>query len=730
MLSNFASWCPDGWVDRRAPHATLGMGRLVTTPQQARDDRGRSTPEILAVVDGRFDDLDTLRGALAAAPDASDADLVVAGYRRWGADVVTHLRGEFALLIWDEAASTLFAARDPFGVRPLFYARPGGRFVAASDPEQILATGLVPAEPDDETVVGYLLWQVHDAEPSFFRGIRRLPPGHVLFATPAATRIVDYRRLELVALGDGPDVWAEFRRLFFSAVHRRMESSGPCLLHLSGGLDSSCIVCAADRIRESDPKICSSVLAVAALHPGMASNEETFIKAVEARIRFPVECWDGTDAQAGELDDVPVWAPGARVSWTGGTRGDLDIARRHDARVILNGTGGDQIGIPSGVHQDAIAEHRWADAAGFFFHAPGATVASSLRNVLRLARSIAPTWARELHDGLRGRRERKPAWIAAGAWARRRSKPRSFTPPGMLRTAVQRSHWHELTSARHVLSVEWAQQHGIRSGVEIRFPFMDWDLVRFALSIPSRLWPPPGRTNDFTAPRLPRSCRRSSRGDEARPTPPTSWPTASAGSCRPSRRFSVQVLGLPSPMSTRMRRGERWRPSPTRGHPRSRRPGVCGASPHLSLGYAGFRAILLRRRREALGNGRPRRESEQPAELGCIRGASPHPNREPAGHPCWPWKPALREQCADGIRRRSGAVRRFRQLRSGVTHSRCFGARACSLCAPEGGVGASASGTRSSAAFAAFARPPASRSLARAAASPSQADSLRRCSLS
>ena len=110
---------------------------------------------------------------------------MLAGYRRWGADVVDNLGGEFALLIWDEAASTLVAARDPFGVRPLFYARPGGRFVAASDPEQILATGLVPAQPDDHTVIGHLLWEFHDSERSFFREIRRLPPGHLLIANRA-----------------------------------------------------------------------------------------------------------------------------------------------------------------------------------------------------------------------------------------------------------------------------------------------------------------------------------------------------------------------------------------------------------------------------------------------------------------------------------------------------------------------------------------------------------------
>ncbi len=62
--------------------------------------------------------------------------------------------------------------------------------------------------------------------------------------------------------------------------------------------------------------------------------------------------------------------------------------------------------------------------------------------------------------------------------------------PG-LANAVQRSHWRELTSPRHLIAMEGLQQHALRNGMEIRFPFMDWDFAMFAISVPSRLWPPP-----------------------------------------------------------------------------------------------------------------------------------------------------------------------------------------------------------------------------------------------
>ena len=220
-------------ADPKHPDASLGIGRLITTAQQARSDHEPAGLDIFAVVDGRFDEVASLRRVLDAPPDASDAELVVAGYRRWGVRFVSRLRGEFALLLWDAAESRLIAARDAFGVRPLYYSQPNGRFLAASDPEQLLATGFVAAEPDDVAVIGHLTWSFSQPERSFFRDIRRLPAGHLLVATAAGVRIEDHREVEIaeIELADVRDYWAEFRRLFFAAVRRRLDSTTGSLIH-------------------------------------------------------------------------------------------------------------------------------------------------------------------------------------------------------------------------------------------------------------------------------------------------------------------------------------------------------------------------------------------------------------------------------------------------------------------------------------------------------------------
>jgi asparagine synthase (glutamine-hydrolysing) len=490
MLVGFDSWYADGVVLREAKGVALGLGRLFTTNQQANPDR-EIAADVVAVVDSRLDNVADLQSALGAAPGASDADLVIAGYRRWGTEIIDRLRGEFSLLLWDATNCKLVAARDPFGIRPLYYALGPGRLLAASDPEQILATGLVALEPDDESVVGHLLWEFPDRERTFFRDIRRLPAGHLMVATGDGAKIHDYRRPAILTRDGGWDGWAdEFRHHFFNAVRARVSSRQPFVAHLSGGIDSSTIVCAIDQIQKEGVPAPRGVVA-AALYPGLTSNEEHYIRAVQAHVQVPVECWDGTAAAADELNDVPLCAPGARFSWTGGTRGDFDIAHRHGARVILNGTGGDQLGIPIGVLEDALVAGRWGVAASFLLKYPSANARSSARAGLRLVKALAPAWLRRFHDQLRRRREHRPSWIAPGAWARWRPPMTTVSFPPLVTTHVQRSHWRELTSARHVLTMEWVQQHAIRNRVEMRFPFMDTRLIDLALSLPWDRWPPP-----------------------------------------------------------------------------------------------------------------------------------------------------------------------------------------------------------------------------------------------
>ena len=139
---------------------------------------------LVAVADARIDDrnalCDTLGVPRAQRAQTADVELILHAFAKWGRDCPRHLLGDYAFCVWDTAKRALFCARDHIGARPFYYAAENGRFVFASAVEAVLAA---PGVPDalDETMVATHLGSamVSDAR-TFFRAVRKLPPGHAL----------------------------------------------------------------------------------------------------------------------------------------------------------------------------------------------------------------------------------------------------------------------------------------------------------------------------------------------------------------------------------------------------------------------------------------------------------------------------------------------------------------------------------------------------------------------
>lgn len=178
--------------------------------------------------------------------DHSDTELVLRLYETRGLDALSELNGMFAFAILDGRRRRLVAARDRFGIKPLYYARLGGRFALASELRTLLRVPGVERELDSESVWHYLTLRFVPGERSILAGVRRLPPGHLL-ELDLDTGALDVRRwyrLEF-APDEGPsrDEWAErLRETLGAAVGRWSLSDVPIACSLSGGLDSSAVV--------------------------------------------------------------------------------------------------------------------------------------------------------------------------------------------------------------------------------------------------------------------------------------------------------------------------------------------------------------------------------------------------------------------------------------------------------------------------------------------------------
>jgi asparagine synthase (glutamine-hydrolysing) len=491
MLTGVHRYCPDGSPRFSAESCVFGLEMLRTD-----SSRGSKLPGLhvvdrsCAVFDGRLDDLEHLRAILEIDRDATEAETVFFAYRKFGEEFAAKLGGEFAVIIWDSEARKLVAARDTFAVRPLCYAISGRRLLLASDPEQIVASGLVSTIPDEQVVIDYLVWDSRSTVRTFFRDVRMVAPGHILVWSGEHIRTRPFGfDIPHFPGRTREDYWSEFQYRFDTAVARRMRSGYPVVAELSGGLDSSSIVCTADRLAQREPGLCPSIQAAAGLYPGLSCDEEPFIDAVARRVRLPVVKWDGSRGSEDELVHSSVAAPGARFIMFGGADGQMEIAHRAGARVVLSGVGGDQIAEPSGGLRDAVTEGRWREAAGMVFDRPRATGQAKAGVVAALLRSFAPQSMRRV-----ARRFRRPtssrSWLSPWAKTQARRRPEAYIPEGA-RSEIARRNWRSLTSGMHAAIMFNLQRGATRQSVEYRFPFLDFNLVALALSMPPRFWPPP-----------------------------------------------------------------------------------------------------------------------------------------------------------------------------------------------------------------------------------------------
>jgi len=123
----------------------------------------------------------------------TDTEVLLQAYREWGEDCLGRLQGMYAFAIWDGASGRLFAARDRLGIKPFYYATPGGVFAFASEMKALLACPGFDATPDDDAVVGFLIHANCDyGQRTLLRAVKALPPGHCL-TVHAATGQIDVR---------------------------------------------------------------------------------------------------------------------------------------------------------------------------------------------------------------------------------------------------------------------------------------------------------------------------------------------------------------------------------------------------------------------------------------------------------------------------------------------------------------------------------------------------------
>lgn len=479
----------------------VGLGHQArwTTPE-ARREKFPLTDRTGAVVltadarlDNRADLLRVLGPAGAPAEPVTDAELILLAWARWGEDAPRHLVGDFAFALWDARRRALFCARDPMGVRPLYYWDSPGTLAVASEVKALFCLDTVPRRLSELRIADHVVPFLQDRSLTYFDGILSLPPGHALLAGDQGLRVGPYwapdatRELRLPS----DDAYAEaFRERFTEAVRVRLRSAGPVGAMLSGGLDSSSVVCTARELLAGEGRL--PLPTFSARFPDIPeADEPAFIEAVVAQGGLSPHYLRGDEVDPlGDVDGP--WATGDETLRHFGYSMHTALfrqARAEGIEVMLEGLGGDAVVSHGGgrLHELARAGRlldlgreavRFSRAYGF----PVRTVARAL-----LAPYL-PERGRAAWRWLRRRGE--PAWsplqpalarrLDLEARIREAERHQRTRPRG---ARVQ--HVEQVASPRSVMVLEKLDAMAANLGLEFRDPFLDRRLIEFCLALPA-----------------------------------------------------------------------------------------------------------------------------------------------------------------------------------------------------------------------------------------------------
>jgi len=185
----------------------------------------------------------------------SDTEVIVHAYEEWGENCVREFNGMWAFAIWDSNKKHLILSRDRLGIKPLYYFFDGKRFVFASEIKAILLDKSIPKKPNDKVIYDYLVYGHHDhTEQTFFSQINRLLPAHNLLVNANGVQIkkywdIEYLNKETENSDANDSIYArKFLDLFEDSIRLQLISEVPLGTCLSGGLDSSSIVCMINKL--------------------------------------------------------------------------------------------------------------------------------------------------------------------------------------------------------------------------------------------------------------------------------------------------------------------------------------------------------------------------------------------------------------------------------------------------------------------------------------------------
>ena len=498
---------PDGrgWEVHDSPAGAVALGHrrlaVIDTSDAGLQPMADPTERYRLVFNGEIYNYIELREELRARGEVfrseTDSEVLLRAYAVWGEHCLPRLRGMFAFLVWDAREKRLFGARDRYGIKPLYLAGDGRGIALASEIKQLLWLPGVSRRMNVARVHDFLASGIadHTAE-TLFEGVRQLRGGECITVETGSGRAVEaIRRWYPASAGDfslpEAEAAARFRALLTDSVRLHLRSDVPVGSCLSGGLDSSSIVCLMAGMMPAGERVNT----VSACYPGKSADEQPFIDAVIDHAgtmpHLVLPRAEDLFRQASDItwhQDEPFGSTSIFAQWC-----VFQEARRAGVKVMLDGQGADK--QLAGYHF-AFPYHlaglmrcgALGEAGRLMLARRRAHGASLVGQALRLGAALAPTASAGLARSPLRHVLADYGWLDSPVLREHGNRSGAMRHGaallGLNRPTDVRSLCLTMTFASNLqMLLHWEDRSSMAHSIEARVPFLDHPLVEFSLAL-------------------------------------------------------------------------------------------------------------------------------------------------------------------------------------------------------------------------------------------------------
>lgn len=342
---------PDGSAIWCEGPVALGHQMLWTTPESLHEKLPfhEENAGLVITADARIDNRKELSEELHIddKEDISDSYFILKSYEKWGEKCPEYLLGDFAFAIWDKNEEKLFCARDHMGVKPFYYYLDDNVFVFGTEIKALLCIDEVPRELNELKIAFHLMRTPYDKLYTFYENILSLTAAHLIEIEKINNKIIKYWKLNPnseIILDSDEEYVATYRHIFTEAVQCRLRSKFQIGFELSGGLDSSSVVCMAKNILSAKNHVDINTFSII-FDEFPEVDESKYIKIISDNGGIKPNLLLGDEISPLEqiktllwYQEQPFYTPNMTLLWN-----NYYKMNKTGMRVILDGNGGDEV---------------------------------------------------------------------------------------------------------------------------------------------------------------------------------------------------------------------------------------------------------------------------------------------------------------------------------------------------------------------------------------------------